>query len=652
MNDLERRLRAALDARAQTIEASPHAWQRLQRRTRRRQPARWLLLALPAAMVAVFVPILLSGGLGRNTAADPDELYRRLMRDRTPAGETVTLDGPSDGGAVRLWFARGDQGQPEFCRLVERGRQEPYGYCHTLQFTGYSGALGWYEGTTGADAAAAHADYGLATANVVQATAELEGGRTVPARLHRPEGLDVVLWTVELAAGERVSRVVVADAGGRRSTVLPGGAPRSKNRGTPTGAAHGLTDGITVRLYGRDEIAWFRDGVEAGAVPLAANRLPKALGADPVEVRASPEEALLYGVTREDVARFELTVAGAPIVVRPIARPWGLRLAVYAATLPDASFFREGGQVVAYDAAGEEIWRERIPASRQERAAPGRRLGEVFAVPGTEDFMGGPVRLWFEEGRGRGRKLCHSGGATHEGDLDRGCGEAELGPDSFTYDVLVRHLPLPGSTVAFGPARADWLSVDAVTADGRRIPGTVVRPKGTPNAAWLVRHPSSERVAAYAFTVRGSRREEVHPTDPGACWEASRSEAADHPLPGGLTARLHPGSCLKWWKDGKDRYGSSQPLPGATLSSMLTAERPVEVFLDGRAFHGFALRGTARVGVTLEDGGRAFADAAPDPWGQGVALFGGQGARPVQRSEEITGYAADGDVLWTYRLPD
>ncbi|MEU8107372.1 hypothetical protein AB0C18_27015 [Nonomuraea muscovyensis] len=118
------------------------------------------------------------------------------------------------------------------------------------------------------------------------------------------------------------------------------------------------------------------------------------------------------------------------------------------------------------------------------------------------------------------------------------------------------------------------------------------------------------------------------------------------------TARLHPGACLKWWKDGKDRHGFFQPLPGTTLSSDLTAERPVEVFLDGRAFHGFALRGTARVGVTLEDGGRAFADAAPDPWGQGVALFGGQGARPVQRSEEITGYAADGDVLWTYRLPD
>ncbi|WP_101788409.1 hypothetical protein [Nonomuraea indica] len=652
MNDLERRLRAALEARAQTIEASPHAWQRLQRRTRRRSPARWLLLALPAALVAVFVPILLSGGLGRNSAADPDELYRRLMRDRTPAGETVTLDGPSHGGAVRLWFARGDQGQPEFCRIVERGRQEPYGYCHPLRYSGHSGVLGWYEGTTRADAAAAHAYYGLATANVAQATAVLEGGRTVPARLHRPKGLDVVLWTLELAAGERVSRVEVADAGGRRSTVLPGGVARSKNRGAPTGAARELPDGITARLYGRDEISWFRHGLEVGAVPLAANRLPEALGAEPVDVRASRDGALLYGVTREDVARFELTVAGAPIVVRPTARPWGLRLGVYAATLPDASFFRMGGQVAAFDAAGEELWRKRIPPSWQEHAAPGRRLGEAFTVPGTEDFTGGPVRLWFEERRGRVRELCHSGGATPEGDLHRGCGEAELGPDSFTYDRVVRHLPLPGSTIAFGPARAGWVSVDAVTADGRRIPGTIVRPEGAPNAAWLVRHPSSERVAAYAFTVRGSRLEEVHPTDPSACWDATESAAAGHALPGGLTARLHPGACLKWWKDGKQQPGASQPLPGTTLSSRLTAGRPVEVFLPGeRTFYGFALRGTARVVITLKGGGRVSADAAPDPWGQGVALFGGQGPGPVQQGEKITGYAAGGDVLWTYRLP-
>ncbi|MFC7714999.1 hypothetical protein [Nonomuraea recticatena] len=65
MNDLEERLRAALDARAQTYETSPTAWLRVQER-RRGPLRRWgvVLVALPVALVALLVPVLLGGFQG------------------------------------------------------------------------------------------------------------------------------------------------------------------------------------------------------------------------------------------------------------------------------------------------------------------------------------------------------------------------------------------------------------------------------------------------------------------------------------------------------------------------------------------------------------------------------------------------------------
>ena len=82
MNDMEERLRAAFDAQARTYEPDPHAWARIMERRPRRRPARWLLAALPVALLTVFVPVLLNGGLGRNSAIDPTGVYQQLMKER------------------------------------------------------------------------------------------------------------------------------------------------------------------------------------------------------------------------------------------------------------------------------------------------------------------------------------------------------------------------------------------------------------------------------------------------------------------------------------------------------------------------------------------------------------------------------------------
>ncbi|MFD0472064.1 hypothetical protein ACFQ0B_30010 [Nonomuraea thailandensis] len=128
MTDLEERLRAAFDARAQTFETSPDAWLRVrERRPRRYRAARLLVAALPVALLAVFVPALLNGDLGRNTAADADAIHQGLMRDRTAVGEQVTVDNPTEGRPLRLWFAKGRLGDPELCYVLERADAEAYG---------------------------------------------------------------------------------------------------------------------------------------------------------------------------------------------------------------------------------------------------------------------------------------------------------------------------------------------------------------------------------------------------------------------------------------------------------------------------------------------------------------------------------------------
>ncbi|MEV1176326.1 hypothetical protein [Nonomuraea sp. NPDC049784] len=656
MNDLEERLRAAFDARARTFEAGPHAWARVMERRPHRRPARWLLAALPVALLAVFVPVLLNGGLGRNTATDPEEVYRQLMRDRTPAGEQVTVDNPAEGKPLRLWFAKGDMGQPELCYITERADANPYGACGGMLNASVSWR-GWFEGSTVKDGAARALDYGVAHQDVTAVGAVTKSGAKIPATLLRPEGAPFQIWTVTYTTQDPVSKAVFSKPGRAddeipRSTLTQGLLDTDQQ----DGKAVELEGGVTVAPYkaktGRTLI-WLRQGENISRTSLERKYLFKDA---PVHHFRTDDQ--LVGAARTDVAKLRMTISGrSDVTVDTRPDPWNLGLRLFTIstrTSADTTY-----TLVAYDAVGKEIWRtDRSP--RQHEPKYGDQVGGTIILPGTEDFGYGPVRLWFVKSKGEGGgqiMLCNSGGVMYDGRKGGGCGSASFDdPNSFSNGSVDSFLPEPGATVSYGTAQPEWESVDAVLRDGRRIHGTFVSAPGAPARVWYVKYPYGTDVAAHVFKVKGRQLETVYRTSYD-CWEAKALQGRGHALPRGITATLVMDNCVRFWKGAKELPGAYEPIPGGKLSTMLAPERPLQWGQEKTDWYGFTLPGTAKVTVTLKGGGTATAtvETVPDPWGQGVMLF--TGAVPEKEGKQgiswpgmrFTGYDADGHVMWTYR---
>ncbi|MEV6151668.1 hypothetical protein AB0L53_15110 [Nonomuraea sp. NPDC052129] len=660
MSDLEARLRAALEARAQTYEADPNAWLKVQRRTPSPAPrGRWLLAALPIALLAVFVPILLNGGLGRNSAGDPDTVYKQLMEGKTAAGEQVVVDDPARGKPLRLWFARDPLGVPEVCFVAVPADGDPYGSCHDLRTAEIFERSGMYEGSTRADTPSAYVDYGVADNDVAKVTAVLADGRRVDATVHRSEGAPMIIWTLALSAGDKVSRVEFVDARGRRgSDTSPKRLAGESSRHTPIGQPMRLPGEVTVRPYddkvqGRS-VFWFRGTKELGWVNLDLK--------DPMTAKAPMihyEDGLIYTATKRDTVKIQMAVGSdAPITMQGIPDPWNLDLNLFTAERLHPDDWTLGGWWAGYDAAGKQLWREDQPRRTSSPESNFKRTGEPITVPGTDDFSKGPVRLSFGKYPYEDNlQLCATGGTGSNGGDQRGCARVrpESPSDGFSSSRVETYLPLPGSVVAFGAAQDDWLSIDAVLEDGRRLPATLTRGKDLPAPVWWVRYPRDAKVRAFAYKVRGKQIEQVDLTRRGWCWEDKKPLDAGHVFPGGLTANLHDGTCVKWWKDGKEQPGSFQPAPGGKLSDMIAVpELPLQWAGGREEWYGFTVPGTAKVDVTLKGGGRLTASTVPDPWDQGVLLFAGPVPKAVGNQGlswpgmRFTGYGADGGVLWTY----
>ncbi|MBT2227216.1 hypothetical protein [Nonomuraea sp. NEAU-A123] len=662
MSDLEARLRAALEARAQTFPARPNAWVEVQRRTPPPVPrGRWLLAALPIALLAVFVPFLLNGGLGRNSANDPDGVYTQLMEGKTAAGEQVLVDDPAQGKPLRLWFARDRAGAPLVCYVAQPADSAAFGSCHDLRMAEIMERSGTYEGSTRTDAPSAYVDYGLTQTDVTKVTAVLTDGRRVEATLHRSEGAPMVIWTLALSARDRVSKVEFTDAKGRQgSDTSPNYLIHESRRGTPIGQAMRLPGEVTVRPYdfkvlGR-RIFWFRQGKELGWINLDT----KDPTPDPVPAIFS-DEGLIYTATGRDTAKIVLTTGSdAPITVEGVPDPWGLDRNLFTVARLARLDWTAGGWVAGYDAAGKQLWRKDYPRRMRQPKSAFKPTGEPIPVPGTDDFSNGPVQLLFGtypyKGVENDLQLCASGGTAYEGVPQLNCSsvkpQAPFG--SFSRNEVKTYLPLPGSVVSFGTAEDDWLSVDAVLEDGRRLPATLIRGKDLPAPVWWVKYPLDAKIGAFTYKVRGKQLEQIRLSRQW-CWGDKKPLDAGHVFDGGLTADLHDGSCVKWWKDGKEQPGSFQPAPGGKLSDLVAApERPLNWSSHLGQWYGFTLPGTAKVDVTLKGGRHATASTVPDPWGQGVVLFAGTVPKADTKQGlfwpgmRFTGYAADGRVLWTY----
>ncbi|WP_214320059.1 hypothetical protein [Nonomuraea sediminis] len=663
MNTLEQRLKAALDARAQTFDTSPRAWLDVQRRIRPpRGRGRWLLAIASVIAIALVVPVLVNGGLGRKTAGDTDELYQKLMQGLTLAGEQVLVDNPAEGRPLRLWMARTKLGDPEFCTMVEQAKDEPYGTCYPPIWR--LERSGWYEGTTRTDTSPSYVDYGLASTDVAKVTAVTDDGRRIDGTVHAFPDAPWSIWTVTLNASDQVKTVEFVDDKGRQGmSIAPTMLRHESRRGRPTGMPLALPGGLVMQPYDYDvegeRLFLFRQGKELGFTELDKQSLFKDMDDHkdtPLQLHIDQDVA--WGVAKQGTARVEITFGtGTPLTLQARPDPWNLGLAIftgpaYFTSPPDWS---QGVRQAGYDADGKLLWRKDIPARPEQKDDElyGAPIGEVITVPGTDDFPKGPVKLWFTTSKmEKGQVLCASGG-----NVGTGCSpfKSEHGMRSGP-GWREGYLPLPGSRLFYGPAADDLESVDAVTEDGRRIPATITRGKDTPSALWYVRTAMNERIGAFAFKHKGRQLEDMWQEGMAWCWDDKRPITAGQPLRDGLVANLFDGPCLKFQRDGKDQPRAFQAIPGGKLSGLLARdERPLGWGYEKDVWYGFALAGTTRLTVTLPGGGQATADAVPDPWGHGVALFSGKIPEKVGkqgmfwRGMQFTGYGADGSVLWTYR---
>ncbi|SEG31586.1 hypothetical protein SAMN05444920_102555 [Nonomuraea solani] len=637
MTDLEERLRAAFDARASTYEASPHAWARIRERGPKRRAARFVLAALPVALLAVFVPVLLNGGLGRNTAADPGEIYQRLMRDRTATGEEVTVDNPTEGLPLRLWFAKARLGYPELCFVMERAEAEPYGGC-----TGVSedvNADAWFTGSTLRDGTETALDWGVALGDVGGVTGVAKDGRRFAGTVLRPAGAPYRIWTVTYPARHAMSEIEIADDRGKdlgswsRDLMTP-------PVGEPVGAAVELSQGLSVRPHRAQqgtELFWTRHG---------ANIQGMALGGELPGVTTFVREDMVFGFARANVAVVEIVFDGgqtARMETRP--DPWNLGLTLFAAENP-AGDRRDGHRLVAYDASGAEVWRDdRAGQPMREDMPP---IGEVMTIPGT-DGSGDPMRAWFTN-VAKDKKmatLCLSGGVAVGDQGGDGC--VGTMPGSFVHLYATRFLPEPGIVTHAGPAGEDWESIEAVLGDGRKVPAAFLRGKGTPASIWHVTVPGGEvKVAGFLLKVKDRPSRSIPVAGNDCASTAARSDAARQRLAAGISALVSEPSCLAFWQNDRLIPSLEGPLPGGKLSDMLGTGQRVQWRLGANTWYGYAPAGTVTVKAVTTNGVTVTADAVPDQWGQGVTLFAAatpEGA-DFSAGTVVTGHDAGGEELW------
>ncbi|MFI7133768.1 hypothetical protein ACIBQ1_49390 [Nonomuraea sp. NPDC050153] len=642
MNDLEERLRAALNARAQTYEPDPHAWARITQRRPRRRPARWLLAALPVALLSVFVPALLNGGLGRNTAIDPTGIYQQLMKERTPLGKEAVVDNPSEGKPLRIWFARGKLGYPEICYVVERAAGEPYGAC--VNAVEWQQVDAWYVGSTERDGAATAMDWGLARQDVGAVAGVTEGGQEFPGTVRSLDGAPYRLWTVTYPSQEPMSRIRISDVKGkalgwwsRDGLAAPGGQPMS--------APMELSQGISVRPYrmprskGGTQLTWWRHGAELAS---------QSLGEADSVVTMSAQRDVIVGFARRDVARIEVSFdSGRTASVETRPDPWNLGIALFAATSPSDDP-AEGRHITAYDTAGKQIWQHDEPA-RTPMYEADKVAGEVMTLPGTES-SGRPVRIWFTQRSDEANQFCFTGGPAPNDSGMSGCSITFL-QGSYPFQQATTYLPDPGADIYFGPALADWESVEAVLHDGRRVRASFLRGTGTPHPVWHVSVPRDTEVGGFIVKAKGKPDKQVPNYSKSCARQAARSEAAPQTLPAGITALLVPG-CAAFWENGEIVPALPGQLPGARLSDLLDAAQPVQWISLKTAWYGYAPAGTAKVELRTKDGATATAEAVPDAWGQNVTLFAAPAPKGgTDETVALTGYDAGGKELWRYELP-
>ncbi|MEV4065768.1 hypothetical protein [Nonomuraea dietziae] len=609
MNDLEERLRAALDARAQTYETSPTAWLRVQER-RRGPLRRWevVLVALPVALVALLVPVLFGGFQGGQVMTGPPP-------KPTPVGQALVIDNPAENRPMRLWLARDHEGALVFCRAVQYAGGASSDGCGST-FVNRESEAAWLEGSTESVPPREKVlAYGAARANVAKVTAVTKDGKRLDGALYRPSGAPLQIWTVAYPSTERIGRYEFAAADG---AVLAREEPRAmlpaSDQGEPAGPAVEMK-GMSVRPYLTPDrtLIWTRGGREVGLNFVRAKDLMTDMGGRryPVELRVNGDR--WFGIAREGTAKVTLTrKGGASLEATVRTDPWKVGVSLFAGELPSSGDpYLEGFELVGHDASGKVLWREDHPADRP-KWDPNPPIGEVVTL--------GEAKVWFS-------KVTLADGRTWDG-LCRSVAGTKTSCEAFQPVAAGdgRRLPDLGNS-AIGVAGSAVTQVEAVKSGTR---GSVYAPVGAPLKIWVVPNSGgSER-----FVLQDAEQDTVATVGGSAPDTCSVSPPVGPAAALGTGATLtHQDGCLIIWTDDGRFITKKHEIDDATYT-----------FGSG-VLAGYAVTKTAKVELVFDDGSRVAATMSADPWGLGLTLFSARSTKPSVDAS-VVGYDAAGKEIW------
>ncbi|MEU7897857.1 hypothetical protein AB0B45_33980 [Nonomuraea sp. NPDC049152] len=613
MNDLEERLRAALDARAATFEAGPTAWMKVQQRAGRRRWA-WpvLLAALPVALVALLVPVLLNGGQdGQVTMGPPPK--------PAPVGEALVIDNPAEDRPMRLWYANDEGGLVVLCLTVQYAGGSSQSSCGDNAGAQAMKDYGWFEGTTqSVPPRETVLDYGGARKDVAKVTAVTKKGSRVVGAVHQPSGapMTMKIWTVVYPATDQVTAYEFAAADGTLLSRVARSVdmPTESERGKPAGAATDLAD-LSVRPYSTPDrtLIWTFDGRELGMNLVRAKDLMRDMGGQPMDVELRVNGEHWFGVARQDTARMELIRKDGTVlkgVVKP--DPWKIGVRLFAGERPfSGDLYLEGFTLVGYDSSGKQLWRDDHPADKPQWD-PHPPIGEVVTI--------GEAKVWFS-------KVTLADGRTWDG-LCRSVAGEKTTCDAFQPVAAgdAKRLPDLGKS-AIGVAGSEVTQVEAVKSGTR---GSVYAPSGAPLKIWVV----PNRGGSERFALQNAEQDTVATVGGSAPDKCSVSPPVGQAAALGTGATLtHQDGCLIIWTDNGRFITEKHKIDDATY----------EFRSDFLA--GYAVVKTAKVELIYDDGSRVTATLTADPWGLGLTLFSARSTKS-NLDASVVGYDAAGKEIW------
>ncbi|NUW36513.1 hypothetical protein HTZ77_34670 [Nonomuraea sp. SMC257] len=268
-----------------------------------------------------------------------------------------------------------------------------------------------------------------------------------------------------------------------------------------------------------------------------------------------------------------------------------------------------------------------------------RALPAPAARPLGEVVTDGELKLWFD-------KVTLSDGKISDALCVETPAESRCRPYYLPKEPTAagRLLDLnKNPVISIGVAGLDVTSLQGVeqSTDRKLAEGRLYTLKGATAKIWVMRHAPNDGLR---FDFRGTG-------DKGYSIAGVLSRCSNLPPEGpavelghGVSATFHKG-CLTWWIGGKSTNGTDL---GADFDAAEEVRRePLVAMGYGERWYGLVRGGTARVEMVHPGGKRLSADAKPDPWGMGIAVFSVPADRPLNEQDHLViGYDAAGKEIW------